>query len=375
MTRPGSGKSRASLPVPSRVPRRQAGKMPVAQQVILLLVVLATGMAIWLLDDLPSPDDLSTAATTPSSKIYDRGGRLLYALTLYWQSYSCSPEGDPQASDSGHDCPRRPGFLQESWHRPSGNCTGCLVQRDPAGHEDERPMGGSTITQQLVRTLMLSSEERYEQTLRRKLREAFSGGPSAHRYSKGRDPHFLPERDLLWQPCLWRRATAQSLLWQARAGSGAGRVRDAYDASTGTGAMGILWSTSLMPNCARAPCSIGWWLRYIDTEGALLAKGEPLDFAAAPVRDPCTPLRDAGACVPGARTWAGAPAGRRPGDPYNAGRRPERGCARSATPPTGNDGSVQPRDSLSARRLQRQERGHCGAFALHGRGDCHGRQP
>ncbi len=42
--------------------------MPWPSRVILLLVVLAAGMAVWFASDLPSPDDLSTAATAPVAR-------------------------------------------------------------------------------------------------------------------------------------------------------------------------------------------------------------------------------------------------------------------------------------------------------------------
>ncbi|MBK8046323.1 MAG: transglycosylase domain-containing protein [Anaerolineales bacterium] len=44
--------------------------------------------------------------------------------------------------------------------------------------------GGSTLTQQLARTLLLSPDERFEQSLRRKLREAWLAWQLERRYNK-----------------------------------------------------------------------------------------------------------------------------------------------------------------------------------------------
>ena len=42
--------------------------------------VACAALAVWLFRDLPSPDDLSAYTTAPSSKIYDRHGRLLFEM-------------------------------------------------------------------------------------------------------------------------------------------------------------------------------------------------------------------------------------------------------------------------------------------------------
>ena len=46
-----------------------------------ILVGLAVvGMVRWLVVDLPSPDRLYERASAPSTRIYDRNGRLLYEI-------------------------------------------------------------------------------------------------------------------------------------------------------------------------------------------------------------------------------------------------------------------------------------------------------
>ena len=46
----------------------------------ILLTLALVGMVRWLVVDLPSPDRLYERATAPSTRIYDRHGRLLYEI-------------------------------------------------------------------------------------------------------------------------------------------------------------------------------------------------------------------------------------------------------------------------------------------------------
>jgi membrane carboxypeptidase/penicillin-binding protein len=41
---------------------------------------LSYGLHTWLIADLPSPQELQSRAAVPSTKIYDRHGRLLYEI-------------------------------------------------------------------------------------------------------------------------------------------------------------------------------------------------------------------------------------------------------------------------------------------------------
>ncbi len=48
--------------------------------VLCLPFIAGAALYVWLFKDLPSPEDLSVYATTPSSKVYDRYGRLLFEM-------------------------------------------------------------------------------------------------------------------------------------------------------------------------------------------------------------------------------------------------------------------------------------------------------
>ena len=156
-----------------------------------LSLVLITGAgACWLLVGLPSLDDptasgghsLYAYAAPPSSKIYDRYGRLLFEMPPpHTGSHSPVPLSDVplalrQAIIATEDATfyDNPGvdaraILRAVWINLRGG---------------EVLSGASTLTQQLARNLLLSPEERYELTLGRKLREALLAWRISLQYSK-----------------------------------------------------------------------------------------------------------------------------------------------------------------------------------------------
>ncbi|HKZ54641.1 MAG TPA: transglycosylase domain-containing protein [Anaerolineales bacterium] len=142
---------------------------------LLLLVGLAAAGYAWIAADLPSLNTLPERLNPPSVRITDRHGRLLYeVLPEEGGRHAVVPlESIPLAlrqatiatEDSGFY--RNPGFdlagiLRALWI----DLAASLEQR-----RIETPAGGSTITQQVARNLLLSPEERGERSLRRKLRE------------------------------------------------------------------------------------------------------------------------------------------------------------------------------------------------------------
>ena len=147
-----------------------------------LLILAALGMARWLVVDLPSPDRLYERATAPSTRIYDRHGRLLYEILDPHTgahtpiSLTDVPPACVDATIATEDATfyRNPGvdfwaIARALWINLRGG---------------EVLSGGSTITQQLARNLMLSPEKRTEVSLERKLREAILAYRLARTYSK-----------------------------------------------------------------------------------------------------------------------------------------------------------------------------------------------
>jgi 1A family penicillin-binding protein len=139
--------------------------------IFLLAALLATIVIyIWLAHDLPPIASLAERLTPPSVRITDRQGRLLYEvlptdsgrhtvialgdIPLACQQATIATEDRYFYQNPGVDVN---GILRALWI----NLTGGEVRA-----------GGSTITQQVVRTLLLEASERNEISLRRKLREA-----------------------------------------------------------------------------------------------------------------------------------------------------------------------------------------------------------
>jgi len=154
---------------------------------VILLGVLASGAITiglwrWLVVDLPSPEHLYQYTSVPSTRIYDRNGRLLYEiLDPHSGSHapvplSAIPKACIQATLATEDASfyTNPGvdlwaILRALWVNLQGG---------------EVLSGGSTITQQLARNLLLAPEERGRVSLERKLREAILAWRLARTYSK-----------------------------------------------------------------------------------------------------------------------------------------------------------------------------------------------
>ena len=135
-----------------------------------------------LLADLPSPDTLYEHQTGASSRILDRNGRLLYEIAdphagrhvpvpleeipLYCRQATVATEDANFYTNPGVDLR---GILRAVWINLRGG---------------EVLAGGSTITQQVARNLLLSPQERSQRTLLRKLRESILAWRTARTFSK-----------------------------------------------------------------------------------------------------------------------------------------------------------------------------------------------
>ncbi|HWQ83825.1 MAG TPA: transglycosylase domain-containing protein [Anaerolineales bacterium] len=142
----------------------------IASVLVGLLILALAGGWVWLTHDLPGLDELPQRLNAPSLRITDRNGVLLYeALPETGGRHGVLPiESIPLAlqqatiATEDHDFYTNPGLdwrgiLRAAWANLRG---GGIVA------------GGSTLTQQVARNLLLDESERYEQSLRRKLREA-----------------------------------------------------------------------------------------------------------------------------------------------------------------------------------------------------------
>jgi penicillin-binding protein 1C len=149
---------------------------------IVLCLVAALALTWLMFGNLPSPEALPGQLNTPSIRIVDRNGQALYeilpenggrhavlpleAIPLTLQQATIATEDSRFYSNPGIDLT---GVLRSMWINLRGG---------------ETLAGGSTITQQVARNLLLDETERNERNLRRKLREALLAWQLTRRFSK-----------------------------------------------------------------------------------------------------------------------------------------------------------------------------------------------
>jgi len=149
---------------------------------LLTLFILSLFIVHSLLTDLPSLDRLTDSLTVPSTKILARDGRLLYEITdpagvyhstipldeipLACQQATIAVEDANFYSNPGVDVV---GITRALWINFTGG---------------EVLAGGSTITQQVARNMLLDPQERAQRTLTRKLRESILAWRLTRAYRK-----------------------------------------------------------------------------------------------------------------------------------------------------------------------------------------------
>src|SRR5258708_3948851 len=128
--------------------RRKGGSLKRWQKILIFLGILlltaTIGLYLWIFPGLPSIDQLHAGLALPRTHIYDRNGHLLF---------------------EGVDIE---GIVRALWINLQGG---------------EIRAGGSTITQQVVRNLLLDPQQRSARTLQRKLREIVLAVRLAQSYS------------------------------------------------------------------------------------------------------------------------------------------------------------------------------------------------
>lgn len=130
-------------------------KYPLSAFGILSLVIF--GFYLWVLKDLPNPNKLTTTRQVVSTKIYDRNEELLYIIYNGRQNRSMVkleelPEYLKQATIAIED--------QDFYHHQGFSIRGIsrAIERNIFKHRKE---GGSTITQQLVKNVLLTPEKTF----------------------------------------------------------------------------------------------------------------------------------------------------------------------------------------------------------------------
>lgn len=137
-----------------------------------LLIILAVflGALYFVFKDLPSLENLPEQLNQPSLRITDRNGRLLYDFLPEQGGRHAvlSFEGIPQCMKDATVAVEDKNF----YTNPGVDFQGIIRALWINLRGGETIAGGSTITQQVARNLLLNQDDRTERTLRRKLREA-----------------------------------------------------------------------------------------------------------------------------------------------------------------------------------------------------------
>jgi len=147
-----------------------------------VLLLAAVGVYLWIYGDLPSIDRLQAGLALPSTRIYDRNGRLLYEVI--------DPQGGrnlPIALDQVPNALIQATVATEDrnfYSTPGVDLEGMVRALWINLQGGEIRAGGSTITQQVARNLLLDPSQRAERTLQRKLREMVLAIQLQQRYDK-----------------------------------------------------------------------------------------------------------------------------------------------------------------------------------------------
>lgn len=129
--------------------------------IIFLFLILTATVYFLILKDLPSPKELTTRQVDVSTKIYDRNGILLY--TIYKDKnrtpvkLSQIPENVKLATLAAEDA---------EFYTHNGFSIKGIIRAITKNLSEGKIEGGSTITQQLVKNALLSSEKTYIRKIR-----------------------------------------------------------------------------------------------------------------------------------------------------------------------------------------------------------------
>ncbi|MDZ4763173.1 MAG: PBP1A family penicillin-binding protein [Chloroflexota bacterium] len=140
---------------------------------LLALFVLCAGggVYIWLFHDLPSIDRVQAGLQLPSTQIYDRNGQLLYEIL------AASATGGRNTiiplDQMPQHCVNAAIATEDAnyYAHPGVDIVGVVRAAWANLRGGEVVAGGSTITQQVARNLLLDPQQRAERTVTRKLRE------------------------------------------------------------------------------------------------------------------------------------------------------------------------------------------------------------
>jgi penicillin-binding protein 1C len=149
---------------------------------VFIVLFLLVGFFIYIFWDLPSLDSISAQLNIPSVRITDRNGRLLYEIIpeVGGRNAVLSFDKIPQCMKDATIAVEDKNFYTNPGVDLEGIFRAVWINLQGGG----TIAGGSTITQQVARNLLLSQNERNERTIRRKLREIILAWQLTQKYSK-----------------------------------------------------------------------------------------------------------------------------------------------------------------------------------------------
>ncbi len=139
-------------------------------------VILMVMLFVWYGKDLPAPGKLIEAQANQSSGIYDRNGELLFSVFQTQNRIYVELKDIPKYLQQGTIAIEDKNFYTNRGFSVTGYIRGLII--DPILRR--RITGGSTLTQQLVKNALLSSER----TLPRKIKELMLSIQVDRKYTK-----------------------------------------------------------------------------------------------------------------------------------------------------------------------------------------------
>src|SRR3989344_9541489 len=139
-------------------------------------IIFMAVLFVWYGRDLPAPGKLVEAQVSESSGIYDRNGKLLFSVYQNQNRIYVTLDKIPKYLQQGTIAIEDKNFYENKGFSITGYIRGLLI--DPILRQ--RVSGGSTITQQLVKNVLLNSER----TLPRKVKELMLAIQVDRKYSK-----------------------------------------------------------------------------------------------------------------------------------------------------------------------------------------------
>ncbi|PIR80391.1 MAG: penicillin-binding protein, partial [Candidatus Levybacteria bacterium CG10_big_fil_rev_8_21_14_0_10_35_13] len=139
-------------------------------------IILMAVLFVWYGRDLPAPGKLVEAQANESSGIYDRNGKLLFSVYQNQNRIYVTLDKVPKYLQQGTIAIEDKNFYENEGFSITGYIRGLVI--DPILRQ--RITGGSTITQQLVKNVLLTSER----TLPRKIKELMLAIQVDRKYTK-----------------------------------------------------------------------------------------------------------------------------------------------------------------------------------------------